>query len=267
MINKQKNFSIKSWEYTFDGLIFKVLPDKILPLLALEIRHAETKEASFAVIDYKKNQLLFNGLGLEENWWVGLTALYEGKLFFHFFAGREYPEPTGLVVADAMSQALLWEKKDVYLEKVEAQGVLVSPLRKQGKELLLLDIKSGNELDKKDLVNFGRNHGQVANPLTFPSQYTEGTAYFETIAQFLKHKLGVEATHKIDYLEWNDYILLSYWEGKSNFLLSMSEKGEVLFHELLQENARNQLEETFFLINNYLVSIKNKQTIFINKLV
>lgn len=267
MVNKQKELSIKSWRYSFDGLIFKVLPDRILPLLALEIRHTETKEASFAVIDYKKSQVLFNGLGLEENWWVGLTAFYEGKLFFHLFAGREYPEPTGLVVADVFEQSLLWEKKEVYLEKVEMQGVLVSTLSKQGREWLLLDINSGKELDKKDLANFERNYGQEATPLTFPSQYAQGTEHFKTIAQFLKHKLGVEATHKIDYLEWNDYILISYWEGKSNFLLSMSTQGEVLLHELLQENAGNQLEETFFLVNSYLVSVKHKHTILINKLV
>lgn len=267
MIENQKSHLIKYWEHRFEGLIFKVLPDRVLPLLAVEIRHAETKEASFAVIDYKKNQLLFNGLSLEENWWVGLTAFYAGKLFFHLFEGREYPEPTGLVVADALEQTLLWEKKDVYLEQVEAQVVLVSPLKKHEKELLILDIKSGNELNKKELANLGGNYEQVANSLTFPSQYTEGTEYFKTIAQFLKYKLGIEVAHKIDYLEWNDYILLSYWEVKSNFLLLMNKKGETLFHEMLQENAGNQLEETFFLVNNYLVSIKNKQTILINKLV
>ncbi len=262
MTNKSPISAVKSWEYTFDGLIFKVLPDKMLSLIALEVRHAETKEASFAVVDYKKNQVLFHGLGLEENWWVGLTAFYEGKLFFHLFEGKEYPQPTGLLVADASEQSLLWERRGVYLEKVSRQGVLVSLLKKEEYTSILLDTESGNELGQKDFADFD----SVEQDIAFPSQYVEGSDYFNTIAQFLKQKLEVEISRRVDYLEYKNYIIISYWEQKKNFLVILDEKGEILFHDLLQKNAGNQSEETFFLINNYSISIKHKHTILINEL-
>ncbi len=262
MANTTQISSVKSWEYTFDGLIFKVLPDKMLSLIALEVRHAETKEASFAVVDYKKNQALFHGLGLEENWWVGLTAFYEGKLFFHLFEGKEYPQPTGLLVANAFEQSLLWEKKGVYLEKVSKQGALVSLLKKEERTSLLLDTESGDELKQKDFTDFDSDEEEII----FPFQYAEGSDYFNMIAQFLKQKLKVAIHHRVDYLEYKNYIIISYWEQKKNCLVILDEKGELLFYDLLQENAGNQSEETFFLINNYSISIKHKHTILINEL-
>jgi hypothetical protein len=262
MTNNSLISSVKSWEYTFDGLIFKVLPDKKLSLIALEVRHAESKEASFAVVDYKKKQVLFHGLGLEENWWVGLTAFYEGKLFFHLFEGKEYPQPTGLLVADAFEQSLLWERKGVYLEKVNKQGVLVSLLKKEEHTSLLLDKESGNELEQKHFADFESTEQEI----TLPFQYAEGSDYFNTVAQFLKQKLEVEISRRVDYLEYKNHIMISYWKQKKNCLVILNEKGEILSHDLLQESEGNQSEETFFLINNYSISIKHKHTILINEL-
>ena len=52
--------------FTFSASIFKILPDSTNKILAVEIRNAELKEVSFAVIDLEKQILLLEETGFEE---------------------------------------------------------------------------------------------------------------------------------------------------------------------------------------------------------
>ncbi len=253
-MNANKPFMVFS--HLFDGLIFKILADEVLPLLALEIRHTETKEVSFAVVDYEKKELVFEGLGLEESWWVGMVAFYEGKLFFHSFADKQYPEPQGIIVADVIEQAIILEKKGVYLEEINQSGVHISWIGEQGKKPEILDIQIANTLKKNNLV--------------FPFQYVEKTPYFETLARFLSQKLGIKIVQQLDYLEINKHIIISYLVENdkkiSQFLLILSQNGEILFHQSLDSQVKGIQTEVFFVVNDFLISIANRKNLLIFKL-
>ncbi len=230
----------------------------MLPLLALEIRHAGSKEVSFAVIDYEKSELVFDGLGLDETWWVGLAGFCNGKLFFHTFADREYPEPQGVIVADVAEQALLWEKKDVYLEEITENEVIVSWLEDGEKKHQLLDSQTGNKIEKSLKVQRHK-----VNQVFFPSQYETGTAYFETVRKFLAQKFGINPVQQLDYLEVGSNIVIAYLIEKGSFLLILNHAGEVLFHQLMDSQAKGLASESFFVVNNLMISIADKKKLLI----
>jgi hypothetical protein len=265
-MNTNKPFMVFS--HIFDGLIFKILADEVLPLLALEIRHTETKEVSFAVVDYQKKEVVFEGLGLEESWWVGMAGFYQGKLFFHSFADKQYPEPQGIIVADVLEQAIIWEKKGIYLEQISPQGAYISWIGESGKKPEILDIQTGNTIDGFKLTNEvkdGKN-----NNLVFPFQYVEKTPHFETVALFLKQKLAVKIIQQLDYLEVNNHIVISYLVESNKkitqFLLILSQNGEILFHQLLDNQVKGIQTEVFFVVNDFLISIANRKNLLIFKL-
>jgi hypothetical protein len=244
--------------YSFNGLIFKILPDNKLPLLGLEIRHTEHKEVSFAVIDYHQNKILFEGLGLEEDWWVGLVGFHDGTLFFHKFAGKEYPQPLSLIAADVFAQSLIWEREGIYLEGFEENNIVVSSTTTQYQTWELLDIKGNTvrHLDSIEQANLSH-----ANHLLFPSQYTEGTNHFVTIAHFLKYKFGLNPQFYIDYLEFGQYILMSYRLNDNDYLLILNNKGEKLHEELLNSSTILPIEGSFFVVKDYLITTKQKSTL------
>lgn len=242
-------------------MIFKVLSDEILPLLAIEIRHPTTKEVSFAVIDYQKSTLLFDGLGLDESWWVGLTGFVGGKLFFHTFEDKEYPAPKGMIVADALEQALLWEKKGAYIEEITENEVLISFLENDTKKIQLLDNQTGNSLEKSS-----DQQRYTVNQVIFPSQYEAGTGYFETVSNFLKQKFGVIPVQQLDYLEFGDYIVIAYLTEGGSFILILNQIGEVLFHQIMDSKTNSVGAESFFMVNNFIISIADRKKLLIFKL-
>lgn len=256
------------FSHLFDGLIFKILADEVLPLLALEIRHTETKEVSFAVVDYEKKVLVFEGLGLEESWWVGMVAFHQGKLFFHSFADKQYPEPQGIIVADVVEQAIIWEKTGVYLEEISPQGVHISWIGDSEKKPEILDIQTGNVIDNPKLMIEKKDYKK--NNLLFPFQYVEKTPHFETVALFLSQKLAINIVQQLDYLEVNNYIVISYLvendKQKTQFLLILSQNGEILFHQSLDNQAKGIQTEVFFVVNDFLISIANRKNLLIFKL-
>lgn len=256
------------FSHLFDGLIFKILADDVLSLLALEIRHTQTKEVSFAVVDYEKKRLVFEGLGLEESWWVGMVAFHQGKLFFHSFADKQYPEPQGIIVANVIEQSIIWEKKGVYLEQISPQGVHISWIGESGKKPEILDIQTGNTLDGFQLAD--KIKDGKSNNLVFPFQYVEKTPDFETVALFLNQKLAINIIQQLDYLEVNQHIIISYLVESdkkiSQFLLILSQNGEILFHQLLDNQVKGIQTEVFFVVNDFLISIANRKNLLIFKL-
>jgi hypothetical protein len=251
------------FSYTFEGLIFRILPDNTLPFLALEVRHLQDKEVTFAVIDYQKGTLLFDGLGLEESWWVGIAGFSQGQLFFHHFADKEYPSAQGLMVANVMSQALLWEKKGVYLEEITPQGVWVSYLESEQKEYYLLDTATGNLL--KEINNFNEVSDSAIlnkNPI-FPSQYEENSPYFIMVSQFLVQRLDVLPKGQIDYCEFKDRIVIAYLSNNQKFLLILDIEGGILFHQIILEDASGVGTDSFFIIDECLVCIAKRNTLLL----
>lgn len=252
------------FSYNFNGLIFKILPDIILPFIAIEVRNLQVKEVSFAVVNYQKGELLFEGLGLEETWWVGISGLRNGKLFFHQFADKEYPEPQALLVADVLAQALIWGKKGSYLEELTANGALVSILEHGQKRYQLLDIESGNLV--KEITDSNEVTYQEPQNMTFPIQYEQGSPYFDTVAQFLKQKLDVVASKQIDYCEFGDKIIISYTTDNQRFLLILNSAGEMLFHQSILQESQGLGMESFFIKADYLICVAERQHLLIFKL-
>lgn len=263
----------KFFSHHFDGLIFKVLPDEVLPLLALEVRHAETKEVSFAVVDYQKSELVFEGLGLEETWWVGMTAFYNGKLFFHTFADKQYPEPQGIIVADIFEQALIWEKQGAYLEGIRKDVVYVCQIDNTERKRESLDIQTGNSIISPD-ANYSKPAANMANhnrnTIFFPFQYATGNPHFNTVALFLNRKLAISPIQQLDYLEFKKYILIAYLaeadEKIVRRLIILNLEGEILLNQLIDYQLQGATAEAFFVVNDFLVAIANRKTLLIFKL-
>lgn len=252
--------------YSFNGLIFKILPDTSLSFLALEVRNLQTKEVSFAVVDYQKGALLFEGLGLDETWWVGMAGFSNGNLFFHHFADKEYPEAQALLMANVLEQSLVWEKKGGYLEEITQDGVWISFLENGQKKYQLLDTASGNVIQQSNILEEQSESTEEKKRLIFPSQYEESTPYFSTVAQFLKQKLNVIAIKQIDYCEFGDKIVIAYASVNQRFLFILNTIGEILFHQSILQDSQGLGMESFFIVNDCLISVANREKLLIFRL-
>jgi hypothetical protein len=94
-----------------------------------------------------------------------------------------------------------------------------------------------------------------------PIHYTEQNEYFPAIHRFLYRLLNVDIQKGVDYLEYKDKIIISYYlyqENKLwNYLLVVNNRKEVLLNELLTESEGLGLG-TFTVKPEILLYVKNK---------
>ncbi|MDI9865112.1 hypothetical protein QM480_12300 [Flectobacillus sp. DC10W] len=94
-----------------------------------------------------------------------------------------------------------------------------------------------------------------------PVHYTEQNEHFPAIHRFLYRLLNVDIQKGVDYLEYKDKIIISYYlyqENKLwNYLLVVNNRKEVLLNELLTESEGLGLG-TFTVKPEILLYVKNK---------
>ncbi|MFY7827755.1 MAG: DUF4905 domain-containing protein [Flectobacillus sp.] len=94
-----------------------------------------------------------------------------------------------------------------------------------------------------------------------PVHYTEQNEYFPAIYRFVYRLLNVDIQKAVDYLEYKDKIIISYYlyhENKLwNYLLVVNNRKEILLNELLTETEGLGLV-TFTVKPEILLYVKNK---------
>jgi hypothetical protein len=128
--------------------------------------------------------------------------------------------------------------------------------------------------DKTSLIFLSLKDGSLVHPTSeqmtwshtnealHPFQYLDGEPDFETVQSFLKSKLGVTSRLGVEYLEYENYILISYYAGNPaafvNRLAIFNHQGECLYDEEIGMNLRGIGINTFFITSSYLFFVKNR---------
>src|SRR5690606_9545109 len=110
-----------------------------------------------------------------------------------------------------------------------------------------------------------KNKDITAFSMTYPLHYKEGTAYFDTCREYIHNRFRREAVTAMDYIEYKGFIVISYYcredEKLVNFLLITDLDGRLKFHEIIQGNINAVGMETFFIVKNQLIFVKEKNEI------
>ncbi len=100
------------------------------------------------------------------------------------------------------------------------------------------------------------------NEVIRPFQYLAGEDDFETIKNFLNERLKVLPILGIEYVEYAEVVLISYYFGRpgefTNMLACFKRTGDLLWQEEIGTNLKGIGVNTFFLVANQLFFVKNK---------
>lgn len=240
--------------YQTDRKIWKILLDEQAEYAVLEVRDEDLREAFFVAIDWASGEVLWDEGYLEEDWWISLAAVSQGKLFAHLLHEDQEPTPKALIALNIQEAAGLWEVKDTALLNAAPTALLVSQDGKQA----YLDPNTGDPLSPS--LSFQ----QAAASWQMPARYLAEEEHFRTVATFLQKK-GHEAVHAIDYWETDRHLCISFYEMKGiyfqNQLLVLNRQGEELFRTVLQEGAKGIGTEAFAIQGPFLFYIQHKNTL------
>lgn len=255
-----------NFSFSFDGIVWNMMLDETGEFLILEIRQNEKHQVSFTAIALETGTVMWDGLEFEENWWVGMTAFSNGMLLLHKYADNEDPEPKSLIAFDVIKQEVRWMHEEFTYLKLTNEQVLGFDASNKNKQYESINLIDGNRkaVDDESVLQLPIDKKLVEEAL-YPLHYKEGTAYFATCKTFLYNRLGLDAVNAIEYLEYNNRIIISYYivEDKlANYLLIMDAEGLEFFHEPIQRNINAIGLETFFIVKNHLIFVKDKNEIF-----
>lgn len=248
------NFSV-----SFDGVIWNMaaLPSK--KLLILEIRREQRRQVTFSAWNYAENSFLWQDQPLGDAWWSGLVGAEQQVLLVQQFDATGRPDNRLLSAFHVETHQLLW-KKENFAWQALTPDALTGYAGTDGDPVLeRLDLMTGQTVGENPLPNTPTN---VLTEVHKPSQYRQGTPYFETVCTFLIQHCNVHPVEAIEYLEHNNLVFISYYtkqsDGLAGYLLVIDTDG----HNLLLEKTGEQLKglgvDTFFILSGCLFFVRNK---------
>lgn len=265
-----------NFSHVFTGAVWNMMADENGDYLAFEVRDHEAHKAHFAAVDLINKKIVWEGLNLEERWWVNIQAVQNQAILFYVFDENIDPERRELMVVDIRSREILWHKKDISYVLSWEDKLLCTSGPKEEKQFLQVNFRSGEpaSMDAEQAQKIISGHSDVAknkNPIP-PLHYPAGNQHFETFKNFLGERLNVDIVSACDYLAFKELVIISYYiysqdspgsesKNMANYLLVVDENSSILFHEKIQEQITAIGLETFFILNNQLFFVRNKREI------
>ncbi len=131
------------WTYRTDKKVWRLLPGN--GILAAELRDTDKKLTDYAAIDIASGSPLWQGLRLEDSWWIIMNRIFRDVLLLQQFVKPDMPTPGKIFAVDLFTGKILWENHEV--SYLSAGDDLVYALRAsiRSEEVVGLDYRTGLE--------------------------------------------------------------------------------------------------------------------------
>lgn len=252
------------FSHAFDGIIWNMLEAPEHKTMLLELRRPADKTVSFAAYDYGRNRFLWTGVKFEEPWWINLSAVAGGLVLFTVYTETNNPDQKSLVAYRLREQTIAWWRNDFSLTAVSGTA-LTGFSYKTGMKELILDGDTGQVMPVQNQLETPQNLMALR-----PFHYRAGDAGFDTIKAYLAGRFEGEPVHGMDYLEYDAFILISYYVREpelANHLLVLDTEGNVVMREKAGQNLSGIGVDTFFVLEGSLFFVKNKSEFLRYKLI
>lgn len=258
-----------SWTFASDKKVWRLLPGN--GVLAVELRDTEAKTAEYAGIAISSGSPLWQGVSLEDSWWIVMNRIFKDVLLLQQFVRPDMPTPGGIFAIDLFTGKMLWQNQD--LTFVDASNDMVYASRKSvsDEEIIGLDYRTG---DQKLVL--GADDQQAA-ALSFDPPRDEFmlSSFFEEVAGTLprsRRELLGKATPAgalnptyILSVFGKDIIGFYTDSGKDekgvpvfdSHLRIIDPEGKPVFDDVIDRKVYTTLGDFYFVVENRLVYAKN----------
>lgn len=244
----------------FEHTIWRILPHPVRDEWAVELRDADRKSVSWALLDLAQPALRWQSAPEATDWWTTLAAFAGEAVYLHNYRYPDIPEPTDLLAVSAAEGTLTWVRPGWWLvgEQPAAGTLVVAQRLPERIGYQLCDAQTGLPKSTLDAGNLPT----LAMPdYRAPIRYEPQDIYFDVFSSFLERMVGVPSPIAVDYLEENPYVVFSYYlyEQKkvAQYLLIVNRAKEILYHERLGENRQGIGRDTILFKSGYLACLRN----------
>jgi len=247
----------------FNGVVWNTLVSAKNNILLLEVRDNVKKLASFSALSVDTGEFLWRNITFDEPWWITLGAASDDIVLFTIYLETSNPDRKGTFAYHLFNREIVWWNNDFSIVSV-SEGSVRGLMQKYGDRAITLDLASGKTTDT------AVSDGDKLKDVLRPQQYLDDNAYFATVKTFLNRKFNLLPVIALEYLEYESNIFISFYiqEAKlANYLFVITQTGEVLMREKLDDGLKGIGLDTFFVFSGCVFFVKNKVELFSYKLV
>ncbi len=265
----------KLYTYTNNRQLWRLLPNDNGQII-IEDRDPTLKEVFFNCIDMQTGKPIFNNLQFEEKYWIGIEAVTGDLILFHKFVKPDLPAHLGIMAFDIRTRSVIWETYEYNFLFINDNKIYTFRSGFEGKQYFVLDLFSGEMIeslgDNSAAVNILKQNSSSEtyyNNFKFPQSYDEGiekTSY-SGILDNLKNVKTI--TGKVDYLMFNNLLLVNYHEVmkqgtlKNTFTAIDIHSKKIIFEETLNAASTTIMPDSFFMVDSYLLLLKEKTKLIV----
>ena len=240
--------------------------DKVI----LESRETETKEVFFNCLDINSGEVIFEGMQLEEKYWIGIETIKNDIIFFHKFATPDMPGHKQLIAYSINEQKTLWEsdeytylfyyKDKIYCYKELFEGrnfYTVNPATGEFIEDLGTDTHSINAL--RELAREEEDYSQYL----FTRKLYESP---EAEAIVSKAVPLDEIAGDAEFIDYDEYLIFNFHRKlpgikklKNELKIVHKNSGESIFELTLNREANYFAPDSFFIYKGKLITVIEKK--------
>jgi hypothetical protein len=229
--------------------------------LLIACREGEGMQVTFSLFDLERKTFKWESVSFEESWWISIYAFEASVIVFQIFNDSQNIEARSLFGFDISKMEAIWSIEDVVASTLSGD-ILKLKVRSEEECFFYIDINSGIEIQKVDFEIIEKN---VSKELILPLHYQSDSPHFQSVKEFLKEFLKVELVGACDYLEYNGLILIAAHQkveqNLTNTLFVLNASGDLLLTEVLAEHCKGLASDTFYIVNEQLIFVKEKREI------
>lgn len=271
------------WSFSQTGIIWRFIFGGKKHIIG-ETRDKEKKKLYLFTLDYKKGEIFLRDYSFENN---NFGVSVEGANDKIFFLGRferpELPYQTNIIAIDIKTGEKLWENSDysfIFTTENSVFGIQKKPVRNEAAELDSVTGKVKRVISESEYSEILRledeNEKRIFENSLYPTKYIKNESKInysiENLIKEIKSEDG--SIEGIEYIIKGPLLIFNYYvkavdklkhDGNNfyinKFLIYDTERSGILYEDILNKNSNFCIPDNFFINNNFLFYIKEKETL------
>ncbi|MBM4175067.1 MAG: DUF4905 domain-containing protein [Ignavibacteria bacterium] len=240
--------------------------------LIIEERDIINKKVFFSCIDKITGKTNWaDKKFLDEDFWIGIEAIYRDTLFLHLFEKPDMPKHKQIIAVDLNTAKVKWINKDLTFDSISNNKVLAYIQKFEGRDFFLIDYSTGDVIeslgsDSSSAEMFRQSVGdELGNNFLFPSFLTDEGKYTKLNQSVLKVIGDTKYFGKIEFIEYENLFLFNYYEKNheaslTNWLCIFDLQSQtVLLKEILNSSSPAPVPDSFFIHGDLVYFVKDKK--------
>ncbi|MAT38590.1 MAG: hypothetical protein CL946_03180 [Ectothiorhodospiraceae bacterium] len=262
------------YTYNVDGMFWRIVISEG-GYIVCELRNPEKKTTWFDCIDEQTGEPLWQGLTLEEPWWIGIEDVTKDWLFLHGFQKPDMPQHSSIVAVDIKTGKEVWRNNEVVFVAAREDKLYASKEGFEARKFLLLNPGDGSIIkelgtdpaevnDLREALNQERAFAGYRYPEGFSKAHPDYGRLKELVAEIAPQE---KVFGNLDTLVVDDAVLLAWHQaadGSSaeqplldqHFAAIEIASKSVLYRDIIHSKVQAPSFDSFFVKGNRVMYIK-----------